>query len=56
MGYDSLTLGNTIELLNNKAVSTNPLCPGARFMLQPGADPGAPQPTTDFVASLLLDG
>jgi hypothetical protein len=26
------------------------------FRLQPGADPGAPQPTTDFVASLLLDG
>jgi hypothetical protein len=54
--YDSLVLGNVVELLNNKAVSTNPACPGAIFMLQPGSDPGAPQPTTDFVASLLLDG
>jgi hypothetical protein len=54
--YDSLVLGNALDLLNNKAVSVNPACPGAIFMLQPGADPGAPQPTTDFVASLLLDG
>lgn len=54
--FDSLVIANTIELLNNKAVSANPLCPGAIFMLQPGADPGAPQPTTSFVASLLLDG
>jgi hypothetical protein len=55
-GYDSLVISNQIELLNNKAVSVNPACAGAQFMLQPGADPGAPQPTTDFVASLLLDG
>jgi hypothetical protein len=54
--YDSLVLGNEIELLNNKTASVNPLCPGAVFMLQPGASPGAPQPTTSFVASLLLDG
>jgi hypothetical protein len=52
---DSLVIGNGIELLGN-VVSDNPLCPGARFMLQQGADPGAPQPTTDFVASLILDG
>lgn len=56
MTYDSLVIANTIELLNGGVPSANPLCPGAMFRLQPGADPGAPQPTTDFVASLLLDG
>jgi hypothetical protein len=56
MMFDSLVIANSIELLNGGAVSANPLCPGAMFRLQPGADPGAPQPTTDFVASLLLDG
>ncbi len=55
-GYDSLIIANAVELLNNRTPSVNPLCPGAIFSLQPGADPGAPQPTTDFVASLLLDG
>ena len=54
--YDSLVIANTIDLLGGGVVSVNPLCPGARFQLQPGANPGAPQPTTDFVASLLLDG
>jgi hypothetical protein len=54
--YDSLVLANTIELLDGGVISANPACPGAMFRLQPGADPGAPQPTTDFVASLLLDG
>ena len=54
--YDSLVIANTVELLNGGVASVNPLCPGAMFRLQPGADPGAPQPTTDFVASLLLDG
>jgi hypothetical protein len=53
---DSLVLANTVELLGGGVLSANPLCPGAMFQLQPGADPGAPQPTTDFVASLLLDG
>lgn len=55
-GVDSLVLGGAIELLNGGVVSTNPLCAGAMFRLQPGADPGAPQPTTDYVASLILDG
>jgi hypothetical protein len=56
MGWDSLTLANTVECLSGGVISTNPACAGAMFRLQPGADPGAPQPTTDFVASLLLDG
>lgn len=56
MGWDSLVISNTVELLGGGVASSNPLCSGARFMLQPGADPGAPQPTTQFVASLLLDG
>jgi hypothetical protein len=54
--FDSLVLANSIELLYGGVVSTNQSCPGAVFRLQPGANPGAPQPTTDFVASLLLDG
>jgi hypothetical protein len=53
---DSLVIANAIELLGNSAVSTNPRCAGAQFMLQPGFTMGAPQPTTDYVASLVLDG
>jgi len=56
MGWDSLVLGNQIEVLNGGVASVNPLYAGAMFRLQPGADPGAPQPTTDFVSSLILDG
>lgn len=56
MGFDSLVIANTVELLGGGVASTNPRCPGAVFRLQPGGDPGAPQPTTNFVASLLLDG
>jgi hypothetical protein len=54
--YDSLILGNQVEILGGGVASASPACPGAIFRLQPGGDPGAPQPTTDFVASLLLDG
>jgi hypothetical protein len=53
---DSLVIANAIELLGHQAVSANPRCAGAQFMLQPGFSLGAPQPTTDFVASLILDG
>src|ERR1700690_2396092 len=53
---DSLVISNQIECLNGSPPSANPLAFGARYYLQPGGDPGAPQPTTDFVASLLLDG
>jgi hypothetical protein len=37
------------------AVSTIPACAGAQFKLQPSFDPGAPQPRTDYVAT-MLDG
>lgn len=53
---DSLLIGSEIELLGDQEVSSNPACPGAVFMLGQDFDLGAPQPTTDFVASLLLDG
>jgi hypothetical protein len=53
---DSLTIANCVELLGGGVASVNPMCPGAVFRLQPGFDLSAPQPTTDFVASLLLDG
>src|ERR1017187_3367614 len=53
---DSLILANTVEILGGGVVSINPLCLGATFRLQPGFDLGAPAPTTDFVASLILDG
>ncbi len=66
---DSLVLANQIELLGGGVTSINPLCPGAMFKLaysdsgisgstsSGGAfNLGAPQPTTDFVASLILDG
>src|ERR1700733_8726458 len=53
---DSLVIAGAIELLGGRAVSTDPRCPGAQFMLAPGFSLGSPQPTTDFVASLILDG
>ena len=53
---DSLVLSNQIELLGGGVASINPLCAGATFRLQPGFDLSAPQPTADFVASLVLDG
>src|SRR5258707_6308140 len=51
---DSLVIGEQIELIGS-VVSTNPLCAGAVFLLQPGYDLGAPQPVTSIVGSLLLD-
>lgn len=53
---DSLILGSSIELLAGGVTSTDPRCPGARFTLGTGWDLGAPQPTTNAVGSLLLDG
>jgi hypothetical protein len=53
---DSLLVGGRIELLGDQAVSADPRCPGAQFMLAPGFDLGSPQPTADYVASLILDG
>lgn len=52
---DSLVIGENIELIGSVA-STNPLCAGAVFLLQPGYDLGSPQPVTSIVGSLLLDG
>src|SRR5258708_26807587 len=52
---DSLVVAESIELVGS-VVSTNPLCAGAVFLLQPGYDLGAPQPVTSIVGSLLLDG
>src|ERR1035441_8106777 len=53
---DSLIIANVLELLGGGFPSISPLCYGAPFRLQPGFALGAPQPTTDFVASLILDG
>ena len=53
---DSLTISNQIELLGGGTLSAIPACAGAQFRLAPGFDLGAPMPTTDIVASLVLDG
>jgi hypothetical protein len=53
---DSLVVSGSIELLGGGVASTIPACAGAIFRLQQGFDLSAPQPTTDFVASLILDG
>jgi hypothetical protein len=56
----SLILANTIELLGAEGgvPSVNPACAGAIFLLADDGsyDLGAPQPTTSYVASLILDG
>jgi hypothetical protein len=44
-----------IELLGGGVPSASPACAGAMFRLLPGYDPGAPQPTSDYVVN-LLDG
>ncbi len=56
--YDSLVIAEVIELWGPPlgVPSTNPLCPGAVFRIQPPFSLDAPQPTTDFVASLIVDG
>jgi len=55
---DSLVIAGQIELLGggNGVESNLPTCLGAVFTLDPGFDGSAPQPTTDEVASLILDG
>ena len=56
---DSLVIAEQIELIGTgtgPVPSVNPLCLGATFWLQTGFDLSAPQPTTDIVGSLLLDG
>jgi hypothetical protein len=53
---DSLLISGQIELLGGGAQSNLPQCTGAKFRLTPGWDLSAPQPITDAVISLLLDG
>lgn len=57
---DSLVLGGLIEVLGAEGgiVSQIPACAGATFQLlyDGGMDLGGPLPTSDFVASLILDG
>jgi hypothetical protein len=52
---DSLTIAGVIQLLGRQA-STLPQCPGAIFTLAPGFNLGAPQPQTDVVAEMIVDG
>jgi hypothetical protein len=56
--YDSLVIGEAIELWGPPLgiASVNPMCPGAVFRVQPPFSLDAPQPTTDFIASLIVDG
>jgi hypothetical protein len=53
---DSLILAEQIELLGGGAVSTLGPASGAMFRLGQGWSAGAPDPTSDYVASLVLDG
>jgi hypothetical protein len=53
---DSLIIADAVELLGGSVASAIPQCAGAIFKLQPGYDLSAPQPTTDIVGSMLLDG
>jgi hypothetical protein len=56
--YDSLVIGEEIEVWGPPGgiASVNPMCPGAVFRVQPPFSLDAPQPTTDFVATLIVDG
>ena len=56
--YDSLVIGEAIELIGPPGgiASVNPMCPGAVFTVLPPLSLDAPQPTTDFIASLIVDG
>lgn len=55
---DSMKIADSIETLGGGSgiASSLPMCDGAVFTLNPGFDMGAPQPTTDEVATLVLDG
>src|SRR6266496_6498285 len=57
--YDSIVLGGRFELLGAGepgAASLDPAFTGAIFKVQEGYNLGAPQPITDFLGSLTLDG
>lgn len=53
---DSLIIGDQIELLGGGAVSAIAACAGAVFHLGNGYDLGVPDPTSDYVESLIMDG
>lgn len=55
---DFLKIADSIETLGGGSgiPSDLPMCDGATFTLNPGFNLGAPQPTTDEVATLVLDG
>lgn len=53
---DSLILAEQIELLGGGVASTIPECAGAVFRLAPGFTLSAPDPQSNVVASLILDG
>jgi hypothetical protein len=54
---DQMTIANTVSLgISEEIISSNPLCAGAAFWLGDGWNAGAPQPTTDIVTGLGLDG
>jgi hypothetical protein len=55
---DSLVIANMIELMGGSGgvASQIPECAGATFRITEAYDLGTPQPTTDIVQSLILDG
>ena len=53
---DSLIIADTIETLGDWIPSTDPVCAGATYFLAPDYDLSAPQPTSDYVESTILDG
>jgi hypothetical protein len=53
---DSLIVADVIELLGGGPASTIAECAGAVLHLGQGFDLGEAQPTSDYVASLVLDG
>src|SRR5260370_19327943 len=53
---DSLILADNFELLAGGVASLIPVLPGAVFRLADPWDFGAPQPTPDLVANMILDG
>src|SRR6266568_2678510 len=53
---DSLKIDELFELLGGGVPSTMPEIAGAVYRLSPGFSFGAPDPKTDYVSSLLLDG
>jgi hypothetical protein len=53
---DSLIIAESIELMGGGVPSPIAACAGAYFRLGTGFDLGEPDPASDYVASLVLDG